>query len=66
MSKSLKFMLLGIALMVFSMAGSRLWDALFNSLTYVLPRSPLFFDLMFSIVPLVGLVFVLLGFFNRD
>ncbi len=67
MSTSLRLMLLGIALMLVNQA---LWQ-LFNDFfaIYIVgqfsaPRVE--FDLMYSIIPIVGLILVFIGFFKRD
>ncbi len=66
MSKSLRFMLLGIAILLFSTAGSQLLGVLVFPFLYHSHLSRISVELIASVVPIVGLVFVLIGFFTRD
>lgn len=66
MSKSLKFMLLGIAILLFTTAGSNLLDALIFPFVYHSHLSRMAIELIGSVVPVAGLVLVFVGFFTRD
>ncbi len=66
MSKSLKFMLLGIAILLFATAGARLLDVLAVLLFYHSHLSQIAVNLIWFVVPVAGIVLVLVGFFKRD
>ncbi len=66
MSKSLKFMLLGIAILLFTTAGARLLDLVYIPMLYAFHPSQTALILLYSVLPVAGLVLVLVGFFMRD
>lgn len=66
MSKSLKFMLLGIAILLFTTAGSELLGLLVLPFVYHSHLSRVAVELILSVVPVAGLVLVFVGFFTRD
>jgi hypothetical protein len=67
MSTSLRLMLLGIALLLFSLATPQLTSEFFAFVIMPLhPYSRLVPDLIVSIIPVAGIVLVFIGFFKRD
>ena len=67
MSTSLRFMLLGIALLLAHLAlGQILSDFLTIYIIESFRASRLVLDLLYSIIPIIGIALVFIGFFKRD
>lgn len=67
MSSSLRFMLLGLALLLANLALGQLFSDFFALyIVGLFKASRLVFDLLYAIIPIAGLILVFIGFFKRD